>query len=134
LFKIFNIFCIKTTHNFERINIFTPNYVYYKIVELTLRCEYHSTLIFHKTLVIYIRNCCLNRLFNIFNVHCLITRHNFVKINIITPNYVCYKIIQLTLRYEHFRTRILHKILVRCIKNSCLNKLFEFYFCLHNYT
>jgi hypothetical protein len=54
---IFDIFCIKNTHNFERINIITPNYVYYKIFKLTLRYEYHRTLIFHKTLVIYIRNC-----------------------------------------------------------------------------
>jgi hypothetical protein len=45
----FQHFCIKTTHNFERINIITPNYVYYKIVKLTLRYEYHRTLIFHKT-------------------------------------------------------------------------------------
>jgi hypothetical protein len=36
LFKIFNIFYIKTTHNFERINIIAPSYVYYKIIKLTL--------------------------------------------------------------------------------------------------
>jgi hypothetical protein len=44
-----NIFCIKTIHNFERINVITPNYVYYKIVKLTLRCEYNRTIYFHKT-------------------------------------------------------------------------------------
>jgi hypothetical protein len=34
---IINIFYIKATHNFEQINVITPNYAYYKIVELTLR-------------------------------------------------------------------------------------------------
>jgi hypothetical protein len=32
-----------------------------------------------------------------------------MKINTITPNYVYWNIIQLTLRYEHSTTRILHK-------------------------
>jgi hypothetical protein len=32
-----------------------------------------------------------------------------MKINIITPNYTYYKIIQLTLRYEYCTTQILHK-------------------------
>jgi len=34
---------------------------------------------------------------------------NFIKINIISPNYVDWKMIQLTLRYEYSTTRILHK-------------------------
>jgi hypothetical protein len=84
---IINIFCIKTTHNFERINVITPNYAYYKIVKLTLRYEHHRTQFCHKTYVRYIRNCCLNKSFMIFNIYCLITTHNFVKINIITTNY-----------------------------------------------
>jgi hypothetical protein len=29
------------------INIITPNYAYYKIVQLTLRYQYPMTLIFH---------------------------------------------------------------------------------------
>jgi hypothetical protein len=32
-----------------QIDIITPNYVYYKIVQLALRYEYPTTLIFHKT-------------------------------------------------------------------------------------
>ena len=31
------------------------------------------------------------------------------------------------LRYEYSTTLILHKTSVRCIKNSCLNMLFEFF-------
>jgi hypothetical protein len=33
---------------------------------------------------------------------------------------------QLTLRYEHCTTQSLHNTYLRCIKNGCLNKLFEF--------
>jgi hypothetical protein len=32
-----------------QINIVTPNYAYYKIVQLALRYEYPTTLFFHKT-------------------------------------------------------------------------------------
>jgi hypothetical protein len=32
-----------------KINITTPNYAYYKIIELKLRYEYSMTLIWHKT-------------------------------------------------------------------------------------
>jgi hypothetical protein len=32
-----------------QIDIITPNYVYYKIVQLALRYEYPTTLNFHKT-------------------------------------------------------------------------------------
>jgi hypothetical protein len=70
-----------------QIDIITPNYVYYKIVQLTDHYEYPTTLFFHKTLERYIRNCCFNELFKIFNIFLLITIHNFMKINIITPNY-----------------------------------------------
>jgi hypothetical protein len=42
----------------------------------------------------------LRKLFEIFNTFGLITVHNFVKINIITPNYAYSKIIHLTLRYK----------------------------------
>ena len=38
-----------STHNSMKINIITPNYDYYEIVQLTLRYEYPKTLIFHKT-------------------------------------------------------------------------------------
>jgi hypothetical protein len=51
-----------------QINIITPYYVYYKIIQLTLRYEYPRTLIFHYTQVRYIRNCCLDKLFKIFNI------------------------------------------------------------------
>jgi hypothetical protein len=50
-----------------QIDIITPNYAYYKIVQLTLHYEYPTTLFFHKTLERYIRNCCFNELFKIFN-------------------------------------------------------------------
>jgi len=46
-----------------------------------------------------------------------------MKINTITDNYAYYKIIQFKIRYEYSTTLIFHKIQVRCIKNSCLNKL-----------
>jgi hypothetical protein len=32
-----------------QIDIITPNYAYYKIVQLALRYEYPTTLIYHKT-------------------------------------------------------------------------------------
>jgi hypothetical protein len=69
-----------------QIDLITPNYAYYKIVQLTLHYEYPTTLIFHKTLEIYIRKCCFSELFMIFKVFLLITIHNFMKIKIITPN------------------------------------------------
>jgi len=69
-----------------KIDVVTPDYVYYKIVQLTLQYEYPTTLIFHKTLERYIRNCCLNKLFKILNIFRLITIHNFMKIDIITPH------------------------------------------------
>jgi hypothetical protein len=39
-----------------------------------------------------------------------ISTHNFMKINIITPNNDYYEIVQLTLRYEYPETLIFHKI------------------------
>jgi hypothetical protein len=47
--------------------------------------------------------------------------------------------IQLTLRYEHSTTGILHKKYVRCIENSRLDMLFEFFkifgcITTHNFT
>jgi hypothetical protein len=59
----------------------------YKIIQLTHQNKYIRALFFLKTYVICIRNCCLNKLFKIFNIFCLMTTHNFVKIYIITPNY-----------------------------------------------
>jgi hypothetical protein len=53
--------------------------------------------------------------------------HNLMKINIITPDYAYYKIVLLKHRYEYSMTLILRKTKVRCIKNCCLNKLFEFF-------
>jgi hypothetical protein len=46
---VFEIFGRISTHNFMQINIITPSYAYYKIVKLTLRYEYPTALIFHKT-------------------------------------------------------------------------------------
>jgi hypothetical protein len=36
-----------------------------------------------------------------FTILGLIIKHKFVQINMNTPNYIYYMIIQLTLRYEH---------------------------------
>jgi hypothetical protein len=76
-----------STHNFVQIKKITPNYAYYKIVQLTLRYECPTTLISYQTSVRYIRNRCLTKLFKIFNIFCRRTIHNFMKINIITHNY-----------------------------------------------
>jgi hypothetical protein len=37
-----------TTHNLLQINIITPNYAYYKIVQLTLQNDYFRALLFLK--------------------------------------------------------------------------------------
>jgi hypothetical protein len=55
------------------------------------------------------------------------TAHNFMQIKIITPDYAYYKIVLLKHRYEYSMMLIFRKIYVRCIKNYCLNKLFEFF-------
>jgi hypothetical protein len=75
-----------------KINVIILNYAYCKIVQLTLRYEYPTILFFHKTLVKYIKNYCLNKLFQFFNVFGRMATNNFVQINIITPNYAYYKI------------------------------------------
>jgi hypothetical protein len=38
-----------TTHNLVKINIITPNYAYYKIVQLTHQNEYFRALFFLET-------------------------------------------------------------------------------------
>jgi hypothetical protein len=79
----------------------TPNYAYYKIIQLKLRYEYSITLISHKTKVRCVKNFCLNKLFGFMKFFGRITTHNFVNINIITPNCAYYKIVQLTLQNEY---------------------------------
>ena len=76
-----------------KINKIIPNYAYYKIFQLKVRYEYSITLILHKTKVRCVKNCCLNKLFEVFKKFGRITTYNFVKINIITPNYAYHKII-----------------------------------------
>jgi len=44
-----------------------------------------------------------NKLFGFMKIFGRIATHNLVQINITTPNYVCYKIVQLTLQNEYFR-------------------------------
>jgi hypothetical protein len=83
-------------------NKITPNYTYYKIVQLKHRYIHSITQILHKTSVRYVKNCCLNKLFGFMKIFGRITTHNLVKINIITPNYAYYKIIQLTLQNVYF--------------------------------
>jgi hypothetical protein len=75
------------THSFIKININTPNYAYYKIVQLILRYEYSTELFSNKTLVRCIRNSYLKKLFECFKLFGPITTHTLVKIKIITPNY-----------------------------------------------
>jgi hypothetical protein len=38
-----------TTHHLVQVNIITPNYVYYKIIQLTHKNEYFRALFFLKT-------------------------------------------------------------------------------------
>jgi hypothetical protein len=85
-----------------QINTITPNYTYYKIIQLKLRYEYSIMLILHKTYARCVKNCCLNKLFGFMKFFGRITTHNLVQINIITPNYVYYKIVQLTLQNKYF--------------------------------
>jgi transposase-like protein len=126
LFEFFLIFGRITTYNFMQINTITPNDVYCKIVQLKLRYRYSITLISHKTKVRYVKNWCLNKLFGFMKIFGRITAYNLVQINIITPNYLYYKIVQLKLRYEYSITLILHITKVRYAKSCCLNKLFGF--------
>jgi hypothetical protein len=76
----------------------TLNYAYYKIVQLKFRYEYSITLILHKIKVSCVKNCCLNKLFGFMKIFGRVTTHNLVQINIITPNYVYYKVVQLILQ------------------------------------
>jgi hypothetical protein len=86
-----------------QINSLTPSYAYYKIVQLKLQYEYSITLILHKTQVKCVKNCCLIKLFGFMKFFDRITTHNLLQINIITPNYAYYKIVQLTFQNEYFR-------------------------------
>jgi hypothetical protein len=86
-----------------QINAIAPNYAYYKIIQLELRYEYSITLILHKTSGRSPKHRCLNKLFGFMKIYGRKTTHNLVQINIITPNYAYYKIVQLTLQNEYFR-------------------------------
>jgi hypothetical protein len=66
-------------------------------------------------------------LFEFVKIYGRITTHNFLQINIIEPKYAYYKIFQMELRYKYSTTLIFHKTKEGCIKNDCLNKLFEFF-------
>jgi hypothetical protein len=88
LFEFSKFFGRITTYNFVRININNSNYAYYNIVQLKLQYEHSITLILHKISVRCIRNCGLKKLLEFFKKFGLITIHNFVKINIITFNYI----------------------------------------------
>jgi hypothetical protein len=92
-----------------KINTTTPNYLYYKVVQLKLRYEYSITLILHKTKVRCVKNSCLNKFSGFMKNFGRTTTHNFVKIKIITPGYAHYKIVLLKLRYEYSMTLILRK-------------------------
>jgi hypothetical protein len=103
LFEFFIIYGHITTYNFVQINTITPNYAYFKIFWLKLRYEYSITLILHKTKIKCVKNCCLNKLLGFMKLFCCLSTHNLVNINIITPNYAYYKIVQLILQNEYFR-------------------------------
>jgi hypothetical protein len=124
---VFNISALITAHNFMKINITTPNYAYYVVVQLKFRYKYSITLIFHKTQVRCVKNCCLNKLLGFMKKFRITTTHKFVQIKIITLDCAYYKIVLWELRYEYSMTLIFHKISVRRIKNCCLNKLFAFF-------
>jgi hypothetical protein len=124
---VFKISALITTHNFMKINITTPNYTYYDVVRLNPRYEYSIMIIFHNTYVRCFKNCCSKKLFGFMKNFGRTTTHNFVQMKIITPDYAYYKIVLLKLRYEYSTTLILRKTKVRCIKNCCLNQLFEFF-------
>jgi len=65
--QLYKFFCRITTHNLLQNNIITPNYVYYKIIQLTHENEYYRALFFLKTQVRCIKNCYLGKLcFSIF--------------------------------------------------------------------
>jgi hypothetical protein len=49
LFAFMKFFGRITTHNLVQMNIITPNYVYYKITQLTHQNEYFSALFLLKT-------------------------------------------------------------------------------------
>jgi hypothetical protein len=87
-----------------QINTITPNYAYYGIFHLKHRYGYSITLILHKTKVRYVINGCLNKLFGFMKTFGRVTTLNLVQIKLITPNYAYYKIVQLTLQNEYFRT------------------------------
>jgi hypothetical protein len=80
-----------------------------RFFQLKLRYEHSMMLILHKTYGILVKNCCLNKLFEIFKICGHLATHNFVKINIITLNYAYYEVVQLTLRNEYPTTQIFHK-------------------------
>jgi hypothetical protein len=86
-----------------QIKTITHNYAYYKIFQLKLRYEYSLTLILHETQVRCVKNCCLNKFCCLYKIFGRITTHNLLQINIITPNYVYYKIVQLILQNEYVR-------------------------------
>jgi hypothetical protein len=62
-----------------------------------------------KKIVRCIKNSCLNKLCEFLNFFGCITINNFTQINIITPNYNYYMIVQLTLQYEYPISVIFHK-------------------------
>jgi hypothetical protein len=115
-----------TAHKFMQIKIITPPYGYYKIALWEHRYEYFIMPIMHKTSLRCIKSCCLNKLFEFFIIFGRITTYNFVQINIITPNYYYYKIVQWKLWYEYSIKLTLNKIKVRCVKNCCSNESFGF--------
>ena len=80
-----------------------------RFFQLKLRHEHSMMLILHKSYGICVKNCCLNKLFEIFKIFGRLATHNFVKINIITPNYAYYEVLRLTLRNEYPTILIFHK-------------------------
>jgi hypothetical protein len=106
---VFNIFCFRIKPKFVKIDKITPNYLYYKIfnwyLEVKIPRRWFCTTLNEPALKI----CCLNKVFKFFIIFHLINTHKYGQFYINNPNYVCYKILLLTLPYEHFTTVNLQK-------------------------
>jgi hypothetical protein len=94
LFEFFIIPDLITTHKFIKNNINSLNYVYYKIFQLTIRCQNSMILILHKTYFEFIKNNCSNKLLEFFIIVSHKTTHKFIKICTNILNYVCYNVNQ----------------------------------------
>jgi len=90
-------------------NITTPNCAHYKVFQLKHRYKYSTMLILSRTLVRCTENRGLNKLSVFMKICARTTTHNFVRIEIATPDYAYYRIARSKLRYGYSMTLILRK-------------------------